>query len=42
MHVVLTNSPAVFQALVNDNFRDMLNRFDFVYFDDIQIFSKTR
>lgn len=35
----LTNSPAVFQALVNDVLRDMLNKFVFVYLDDILIFS---
>lgn len=38
----LTNAPAVFQALVNDVLRDMLNRFVFVYLDDILIFSNTR
>ncbi|XP_060754879.1 serine hydrolase-like protein isoform X1 [Neoarius graeffei] len=37
----LTNAPAVFQALVNDILRDMLNKFVFVYLDDILIFSKT-
>ena len=37
----LTNAPAVFQALVNDVLRDMLNKFVFVYLDDILIFSKT-
>ena len=37
----LTNAPAVFQALVNDVLRDMLNQFVFVYLDDILIFSKT-
>ncbi|TKS65685.1 Retrovirus-related Pol polyprotein [Collichthys lucidus] len=37
----LTNAPAVFQALVNDVLSDMLNRFVFVYLDDILIFSKT-
>ena len=31
----LTNAPSVFQALVNDVLRDMLNRFVFVYIDDI-------
>ena len=31
----LTNAPAVFQALVNDVLRDMLNKFVFVYLDDI-------
>lgn len=35
----LTNAPAVFQALVNDVLRDFLNRFLFVYLDDILIFS---
>ena len=35
----LINSPAVFQALVNDFLHDMLNRFVFVYLDDILIFS---
>ncbi|KAF7648310.1 hypothetical protein LDENG_00158670, partial [Lucifuga dentata] len=38
----LTNAPAVFQALVNDILRDMLNRFVFVYLDDILIFSRSR
>ncbi len=31
----LTNTPAVFQALINDVLRDMVNRFVFVYLDDI-------
>ena len=31
----LTNAPAVFQALINDCLRDMINRFVFVYLDDI-------
>ena len=35
----LTNAPAVFQALVNDVLRDMLNHYAFVYLDDILIFS---
>ena len=34
----LTNTPAVFQSLVNDVIRDMLNRSVFVYLDDILIF----
>ncbi|KAF7640631.1 hypothetical protein LDENG_00028590, partial [Lucifuga dentata] len=38
----LTNAPAVFQALVNDILRDMLNRFVFVYLDDILMFSRSR
>lgn len=36
----LTNAPAVFQALVNDVLRDFIDRFVFVYLDDILIFSK--
>ena len=36
----LSNAPAVFQALVNDVLRDMLNRFVFVYIDDIFIYSQ--
>lgn len=35
----LTNALAVFQALVNDVLQDFLNRFVFVYLDDILIFS---
>ena len=38
----LTNAPAVFQALVNDVLRDMVNRFVFVYLDDILIFSPSK
>ena len=38
----LTNAPAVFQALVNDVLRDMLNKNVFVYLDDILIFSRTK
>ena len=37
----LTNAPAVFQALINDVLRDFLNRFIFVYLDDILIFSRS-
>ena len=37
----LTNAPAVFQTLVNDVLRDMLNKFLFVYLDDILIFSRS-
>lgn len=37
----LINAPDVFQTLVNDIVRDMLNRFLFVYIDDILIFSET-
>lgn len=35
------HAPAVFQALVNDVLRDMLNRFLFVYLVGILIFSAT-
>lgn len=35
----LTNVPAVFQALVNEVLHDMLDKFVFVYLDDILIFS---
>lgn len=35
----LTNAPAVFQALVNDVLRDMINKYVLVYLDDIPIFS---
>ena len=38
----LTNAPAVFQALVNDVLWDMLNKFVFVYLDDILIFSRSQ
>lgn len=38
----LTGTPAIIQSLMNDVLRDMLNRFVFVYLDDILIFSKTR
>lgn len=37
----LTNAPAAFQALINDVLWDMLNRFVFVYLDNIFIFSRT-
>ena len=37
----LTNAPALFQSLVNDVLRDMLNRSVFVYLNDILIFSKS-
>ncbi len=37
----LTNAPAVFQAFINDVLRDMLDRFIFVYLDDILIFSRS-
>ncbi|KAL0147989.1 hypothetical protein M9458_056716, partial [Cirrhinus mrigala] len=35
----LSNSPAVFQALVNDVLRDMVDQFIYVYLHDILIFS---
>ena len=38
----LTHAPAVFQGLLNDVLRDMLNICVFVYLDDILIFSKTK
>lgn len=31
----LTNVPAVFQNLVNNVFRDMITKFDFMYLDDV-------
>ena len=37
----LTNAPSVFQALVNDVLREMLERFVFVYLDNILIFSNS-
>lgn len=37
----LTNAPTVFQALINDVLRDMINQFVFVYLDDILIFSRS-
>ncbi|KAI7810743.1 hypothetical protein IRJ41_006107 [Triplophysa rosa] len=36
----LSNSPAVFQTRVNDVLRDMVDRFVFVYLDDILVFSR--
>ncbi len=35
----LTSAPAVFQNLINEVLRDMLNEFVFVYLDDIMILS---
>uniref|UniRef100_A0A672F8Z2 Gypsy retrotransposon integrase-like protein 1 n=1 Tax=Salarias fasciatus TaxID=181472 RepID=A0A672F8Z2_SALFA len=37
----LTNAPAVFQNLMNDILRDMIDRFVFVYIDDILIYSRS-
>ena len=34
----LTNAPAVFQAMINDDLRDFLNHFVYVYLDDILIY----
>jgi len=36
----LTNAPAVFQALMNDVLRDMLDVFVVLYLDDILVFSR--
>lgn len=36
----LANSPSVFQAFVNEVFRDMLNKNLIVYIDDILIYSE--
>lgn len=41
MPIGLANSPSVFQAFINDSFRDMLNQFVIVYIDDILIYSNT-
>lgn len=37
----LTNAPASFQHLMNNNFRDMLDKFIVIYLDDILVFSQT-
>ncbi|KAK3519889.1 hypothetical protein QTP70_006639 [Hemibagrus guttatus] len=37
----LTSAPAVFQSLVNEIFRDLLNQFVIAYIDDILIYSAT-
>ncbi len=37
----LSNSPAVFQALINDVLRDLVDQFIYVYLDDILIFSSS-
>jgi hypothetical protein len=38
----LTNAPVVFQHLMNDIFREYMDKFVMVYLDDILIFSKDR
>ncbi|KAL0149332.1 hypothetical protein M9458_055370 [Cirrhinus mrigala] len=37
----LVNSPSVFQAFINDVFRDMLGRWVIIYMDDILIYSNS-
>ena len=37
----LTNAPSIFQTLMNDLFRENLNKFMCIYLDDILLFSKT-
>lgn len=41
MPFCLANSPSVFQSLVNDIFRDILDRWVVVYIDDILIYSNS-
>lgn len=41
MLYVLTNNSAVFQAFINEIFRDLLNHYVIVYIDDILIDSAT-
>ncbi|GBG65088.1 hypothetical protein CBR_g49163 [Chara braunii] len=37
----LTNAPTTFQAAMTTEFRDMLDRFVFIYLDDILVYSRT-
>jgi hypothetical protein len=37
----LTNSPSTFQALMNDVFRDYVDKFMLVYLNDVLIFSRS-
>jgi Reverse transcriptase (RNA-dependent DNA polymerase) len=37
----LTTSPSTFQALMNDVFRDYVDKFMLVYLDDVLIFSRS-
>jgi hypothetical protein len=37
----LTNAPSTFQALMNDVFRDYVDKFMLVYLDDILILSRS-
>jgi Reverse transcriptase (RNA-dependent DNA polymerase) len=37
----LTNAPSTFQALMNEVFRDYVDKFVLVYLDDVLIFSRS-
>ncbi|KAK3557714.1 hypothetical protein QTP86_000334 [Hemibagrus guttatus] len=41
MPYVLTNAPAVFQSLINEVFKDVLNKYVITYIDDILIYSSS-
>ncbi|GIM10056.1 hypothetical protein Vretimale_13824 [Volvox reticuliferus] len=44
MHVLafgLANAPATFQTLMNNIFKDKINKYTLVYLDDLLVFSKT-